>query len=91
MYATAFIYKLPSNLLESEPVYVDFWKGDGHIDAVMEYEKKIYAANQYNNCVDIFELYGGKLELTKKINGFEMPHGLDIDSKGNVLVTNYLV
>ena len=89
MYATAFVYQIPNNLYTSAPILISSWKGKGHIDAVKEFGELIYAANQYNSTVDVFALDGDSLRLVKVIDGFEMPHGLDIDSKGNMIVTNY--
>lgn len=90
MFATAYVYRMPSDLLTEEPSLVSRWKGKGHIDAVKAHNGEIFAANQYLDRVDVFTLSAsGKLSLSRTISGFTMPHGLDV--RGNKLaVTNYM-
>lgn len=89
IYATAYTYELPNNLMESQPKLVATWRGKGHIDACKEQGGFIYCANQYLDTVDVFTVNEkGKLALIKQHKGFGMPHGLDI--LGNTIaVTNY--
>lgn len=89
MYVSAYVYALPKNLNQEKPELISEWRGKGHIDAVKEYNGKLYGANQYLNRVDVFSLDSDcKLNLDKTINGFSMPHGLDIH-EGLLAVTNY--
>lgn len=89
MYATAYVYRLPANLYDGKPVRVSEWRGKGHLDAVKEYDGALYAANQYLNKVDVFEVTAsGRLVLKEELHGFGMPHGLDI-FEGKLAVTNY--
>lgn len=89
MYASAFVYKLPEDLLINPPTLVSSWKGKGHIDATKEHHGLIYAANQYDNTVDVFSIKDEKLNLVRRISGFAMPHGLDLNQSSNMVVTNY--
>jgi hypothetical protein len=88
MYATAYVYEI-GNLFERSPSKISEWRGEGHIDAAMEYDGAIYAANQYLDRIDVFEIdSNNKLKLLRSIPGYKMPHGLDIKS-GVLIVTNY--
>jgi hypothetical protein len=90
MFATAYVYRLPEDLVKEPPVMFSRWKGEGHLDASKESaDGRIFCANQYLDRIDIFSLSReGILSLTGMINGFQMPHGLDI--LGNRLaITNY--
>ena len=89
MFATAYVYKIPENLRETEPEFVSRWKGKGHIDACKAYKGEVFAANQYLDRVDIFKLSAkGKLSLSRTIKGMGMPHGLDLHDNKHA-VTNY--
>lgn len=90
MFATAYVYRLPENLVKEPPVMVSRWKGEGHLDASKEAaDGRIYCANQYLDRVDIFSLSKtGELSLEGVIDGFSLPHGLDV--YGDLLaITNY--
>jgi DNA-binding beta-propeller fold protein YncE len=89
MYATAYLYRMPENLRTAPPVLVDEWHGSGHIDATKEFGDYIFAANQYEDVVDVFTIRDEKIQLVQKIEGFYMPHGLDIRSDGLLATTNY--
>ncbi len=89
MYATAYLYRMPENLRTAPPVLVDEWHGSGHIDATKEFGDYIFAANQYEDVVDVFAIRDEKIRLVQKIEGFWMPHGLDIRSDGLLATTNY--
>lgn len=89
MFATAYVYRLPMNLRTSPPEFVSRWKGNGHIDATKGSGNRIYAANQYLDRIDVFELsHDGLLALNSKIKGLKMPHGIDVRG-GKLAVTNY--
>lgn len=89
MYASAYIYEVPSDLRNDAPKFLNKWKGKGHIDACKSHNGEIYAANQYLDRVDVFALSAkGKLSLNRTIKGMEMPHGLDLYD-GKLAVTNY--
>lgn len=88
MYATAYIYDF-KDLLTKRPHRISKWRGEGHIDATVEYKGLIYGANQYLDRVDVFRLDdNAQLSLIKSIPDFGMPHGLDVKN-GKILVTNY--
>lgn len=89
MYATAYLYKLPDDLRQAPPVLVDSWRGEGHVDAMKEFGPFVLAANQYLNRIDIFSMAGGKIGLVNSIPGFNMPHGLDVNQRNELAVTNY--
>jgi hypothetical protein len=90
MFATAYVYRLPENLVNEPPVMVSRWKGEGHLDASKEMaDGRILCANQYLDRIDIFTLSDkGELSLDGVINGFSLPHGLDV-SGDLVAITNY--
>ena len=90
IFATAYIYRMPANLTNDPPELVHVWKGEGHLDACKEApDGRIFSANQYLDRIDIFKLNGkGRLSLTGYIEGFSMPHGLDILGD-HLAVTNY--
>ncbi len=89
MYATAYLYRMPEDLHTAPPMLVDTWRGTGHIDASKEFGAYIFAANQYEDVVDVFTIRDEKIELVQKIEGFCMPHGLDVRSDGLLATTNY--
>jgi len=90
MFATAYVYRMPDDLRRAAPELVSEWTGEGHIDASVEGpDGHIYSANQYLDRVDIFRLSEtGELALDGVINGFNLPHGLDV-RETRVAVTNY--
>lgn len=91
MYSTIYLLRLPENILEQSPVIVDKIHGEGHLDAMLEYNGKVYSANQYTDNVEIFEISKEeKIQRAGTISGFNMPHGLDIRDDGLMAVTNYL-
>lgn len=89
MYVTTYLYKLPDDLRQSPPILINSWRGEGHLDAMKEFGSFILAANQYLNRVDIFSVAEEKVKLVNSIPGFNMPHGLDINKKNELAVTNY--
>lgn len=90
MFATAYVYRLPDDLMRAPPVLVSRWTGEGHLDAAKETaDGRILCANQYLDRVDIFRVSGaGVLSLVAVIDGFQLPHGLDI-AGGRIAVSNY--
>ena len=91
MYSTIYLLRLPENILEQSPVIVDKIHGEGHLDAMLEFNGKAYSANQYTDNVEIFGVSADeKIERHGYISGFNMPHGLDIRDDGLIAVTNYL-
>ncbi|MEP6938223.1 MAG: hypothetical protein ABI846_00545 [Rudaea sp.] len=91
MYVTMFLLRLPDNLYDAKPQLIDVWRGAGHLDAIKEFGDLAYAANQYTNAVDVFEVgAGGRIQLRESLQGFPMPHGLDVRGDGLLGVTNYL-
>ena len=90
MFATAYIYALGENLYRERPKLISVWHGEGHIDGVKTSDDgRIYAANQYLDRVDVFDLSSeGQLSLSEIIPVEGMPHGLDI-AGGKVAVTCY--
>ena len=90
MYSTVYLLQLPENLLQSPPIVVDTWHGEGHLDAMVEFGTQAYSANQYTDEVDIFGITPDeKIEKRGSIPGFWLPHGLDIRKDGLMGVTNY--
>lgn len=90
MYATVYLFRLPQNLYASSPQLLDTWRGSGHLDAMKEFGHQAYAANQYNDTVDVFGISAAeRIEHRQSLRGFAMPHGLDIRSDGLMAVTNY--
>ncbi|MEL6170332.1 MAG: hypothetical protein AAFR35_16720 [Pseudomonadota bacterium] len=89
MFATAYIYRLPNDLRSASPVLVGRWKGRGHIDGAKAAGDTIYAANQYLDRIDVFDVTAeGRLRLVRKLGNMQMPHGLDVHD-GRLAVTNY--
>lgn len=90
MYSTIYLFKLPEDILTHSPVLVDTIQGEGHLDAIYEYNGKVYSANQYTDKIEIFSVSADeKLERCGSISGFSMPHGLFIRKDGLMVVTNY--
>lgn len=91
MYATLYVYRLPQDLRAAAPELVTQGRFTGHIDAIKEFRNRVYAANQHDDSVDEFTYSPEKNEitLTRRISGFDMPHGLDIRHDGLLAVTNY--
>jgi hypothetical protein len=89
MYATVYLYWMPKDICSSEPVLIDTWRGQGHLDAFMEFQGQAYAANQYCDRVDVFSVKNDRIHLERSIGGYGMPHGIDIRSDGLMAVTNY--
>ncbi|MCF2948183.1 hypothetical protein L0668_08705 [Paraglaciecola aquimarina] len=90
MFATAYIYELPKNIYEAPPIIKRIWKGNGHIDSTKAGPNGcIYAANQYLDRVDVLKVdQSGIMSLIQTIDGYELPHGLDIKGK-ELAVTCY--
>lgn len=89
-YATMYLFQLPRNLRASAPRLIDSWRGSGHLDAIKEHGGVAYAANQYNDTVDVFGISATeRIEQRDSIAGFAMPHGVDISHAGLLGVTNY--
>lgn len=90
MFASAYIYEMPNDLLKKAPVLKRQWRGEGHIDAVKAGpDGRIYAANQYLDRVDVFELSSsGSMHLVEVIEGYGLPHGLDVNTN-RLVVTCY--
>lgn len=89
MYATLYLLDISMDLHTSSPKQLDEWRGEGHLDALKEFNGKVYAANQYTNTVDVFSILNRRILLRERIEGFGMPHGLDIREDGLMAVTNY--
>lgn len=91
MYSTIYLLRLPENILNQPPVIIDKIHGEGHLDAILEFNGKAYSANQYTDNIEIFEVSEDeKIQKLGHISGFNMPHGLDIRDDGFMAVTNYL-
>jgi len=90
MFASAYIYELPKDLYKSAPKIKRIWRGDGHIDSTKgASDNRIYAANQYLDRVDVFEVADdGAMSLVNIIEQYPLPHGLDIH-ENNLAVTCY--
>lgn len=90
MYATVYLFRLPQDLRREPPQVIDVWHGDGHLDAMKEFDGQAYSANQYTDAVDVFRISAAeRVEQRPSIEGFAMPHGLDVRSDGLLGVTNY--
>ncbi|MEN9316989.1 MAG: hypothetical protein RIS35_3382 [Pseudomonadota bacterium] len=89
IYATVYLFRMPSDIRCSPPVLVDTWRGEGHLDAAKEFGGLVFGANQYLDRVDVFGVDDGKVRLKGSLSGFQMPHGLDINDAGELAVTNY--
>lgn len=91
MYATIYVYRLPADLRIDPPELLASARFPGHLDALKAYKGRVYAANQHDNCVDEFEYSpdDNEVRLLRRLQGFEMPHGLDIRHDGLMAVTNY--
>lgn len=91
MYATLYVYRLPVDLKSQPPELLTEQRFSGHLDALKAYNGRVYGANQHDNCVDEFEYSPerNRIELIRRIEGFDMPHGLDIRQDGLMAVTNY--
>jgi hypothetical protein len=91
MYATMYLFRMPSSLYSNPPELIDTWRGSGHHDAIKEHGQLAYSANQYNDAIDAFCVNAAeRIELRGSIPGFAMPHGVDIRPDGLLGVTNYL-
>lgn len=90
MFATAYIYQMPDDLYNKEPILKRTWRGDGHIDATkVGSDGLIYAANQYLDRIDVLKVApNGTMSLVKTIDGYSLPHGLDIHEQ-SLAVTCY--
>lgn len=90
MYATVYLFVMPENLYLHPPRLIDTWHGPGHMDAMKEFGDYAYTANQYTDRVDVFGIGANeRIEQQPSINGFWMPHGVDIRHDGLLGVTNY--
>lgn len=89
MYATLYLLDISMDLHSCPPKQIDEWRGEGHLDALKEFNGKVYAANQYTDTVDVFAVQDRRICLEERIHGFGMPHGLDIREDGLMAVTNY--
>jgi len=66
MYATAYLFDVPAEIATSPPVLLDKWHGKGHLDAAKKLGNKIFGANQYTDCVDIFDINGARIKKCSK-------------------------
>ncbi len=91
MYATLYVDRLPDNLKKKPPRLMVAEHFPGHLDAVKEFQGRVYGANQHDDCVDEFAYRPetNNIKLLRRIKGFDMPHGLDIRHDGLMAVTNY--
>lgn len=91
MYVTIYVYRLPDDLRAQPPELLVTRRFSGHLDALKFHAGAVYAANQHDSCVDRFEYSprDNEIRLTRRIEGFDMPHGLDIRHDGLMAVTNY--
>ncbi len=91
MYVTLYVYRLPRDLTAEAPALVATQRFSGHLDALKSFGSSVYAANQHDSCVDEFSWSPRTNEVTlrQRIEGFDMPHGLDIRHDGLMAVTNY--
>jgi hypothetical protein len=90
MYTSVFLFRLPPDLRSAPPQLLDVWHGSGHMDAIKEYRGEAYSANQYTDSIDVFGVSPAeRIEHRRSIDGFAMPHGLDIRGDGLLAVTNY--
>lgn len=91
MYATLYVYRLPDNLKQEPPLLMTTEHFSGHIDALKEFRGRVYGANQHDDCVDEFVYLpdNNSIKLLRRIEGFDMPHGIDIRHDGLMAVTNY--
>lgn len=68
--------------------YIDI--KNSHADCVRYYRGVIFLSNQLNDTIDILYLDNDKIKYVTKLNGFNMPHGFDIDINGELIaVSNY--
>lgn len=89
IYATAYLYGLPKNIQYETPKLLHTWRGEGHLDAAKEFRGLVFGANQYLDRIDVFAVRNETLHRISTIPGFDMPHGLDINKRGELAVTNY--
>jgi len=91
MYATLYVFRLPPDLRSDRPELLVTQRFSGHLDAMKSFGGSVFGANQYDDCVDQFTYSPEKnrIELVRRLTGFDMPHGLDIRHDGLMAVTNY--
>ncbi|ORV91736.1 hypothetical protein AWC12_03470 [Mycolicibacterium iranicum] len=60
-----------------------------HFDAAAIYDGKLYANNQHDDNVSVFDL-AAETELDPIVDdAFSFPHGVDVSPNGILAVTNY--
>ena len=90
MYATVYLFAMPADLRRDPPRLIDVWRGEGHLDAMKEYDGQAYSANQYTDAIDVFGVGANEcIEYRRALKGFWMPHGVDVRADGLLGATNY--
>ena len=64
--------------------------GDSHTDSIVFHQGVIFVGNQRQNTVEVMLLDDNKISYLTSIEGFNLPHAVDIEPINNLLlVTNY--